>query len=155
MTVRLIDICHARSGDKGRHCTIGLIAWDPRIFKELLEQVTPDAVARHFGELVRGPVHCYPMPGISAISLVLEDALDGGGVRSLRLDAQGKAMGEALLRMQITLPADLALTVERRSWPVSDAITPRVVADGALTPRASGVQTGSADGRQESTAAER
>jgi hypothetical protein len=138
-TVRLVDVCHARSGDKGRHCTIGLIAWDPRIFGVLVQQVTPAAVARHFGDLVRGPVHTYPLPGISAISLILEDALDGGGVRSLRLDAQGKAMGEALLRMEITLPADLAQAVELRSWPGTDAVTANALAAG----------------RQESTGAER
>lgn len=132
--MRLVDICHARSGDKGRHCTIGLIAWDPGIFRVLLEQVTPDTVARHFGDLVRGPVHSYPLPGINAISLILEDALDGGGVRSLRLDAQGKAMCEALLRMEITLPADLALNVERRAWPGDDPAVSGALASGAQAP---------------------
>lgn len=114
--ITLVDVCHARSGDKGKHCTIGLIAWDARLYPHLIEQVTAEAVSAHFGDLAHGTVHIYPMPGINALSLVLEDALDGGGVRSLRLDAQGKAMGEALLSMEITLPAELASSIERRKW---------------------------------------
>lgn len=114
--VKLVEVCHARSGDKGKHCTIGLIGWDSRLYPHLLEQVTAEAVAAHFGDLAHGPVRIYPMPGINALSLVVENALDGGGVRSLRLDAQGKAMGEGLLSMEITLPSKLASSVERRKW---------------------------------------
>ena len=132
-TVQLADICHARSGDKGRHCTVGLVAWDARIVATLIAQVTPARVSEHFGDLVRGAVRAYPMPNINAISFLLEDALDGGGVRSLRIDAQGKAMCEAMLRMEIDVPRELLAAITKRSWPVDgtgSADPPQRPADG-------------------------
>jgi len=71
--------------------------------------------------LVAGQVHVYPMPGINALGIVLEDALDGDGLRSLLSDAQGKAMGEALLRMTLHLPGALASSVRLRTAIVDEA----------------------------------
>ena len=108
MDVQLVNVCHARSGDKGQHCTIGLVPWEPELYAVLVEQVTPQAVRAHFGDWVRGPVERYELPRIPALSFVLNNALDGGGVRSLRIDAQGKAMCEAMLSMRVVLPDEFA-----------------------------------------------
>lgn len=113
--VRLLDLCHARSGDKGKHCNIGVIAWKPEYYPVLERELTPARVKAHFGDLVRGEVRRYELPNLQALNFVVEDALDGGGTRSLRLDAQGKAMCEALLMMEIEVEEAIACTVSPRA----------------------------------------
>jgi hypothetical protein len=97
----LRDICYVRSGDKGNVCTAGLIAKAPEFYPLLLASVTPEAVKRLYGGWVRGAVHCYPMDNIHAVVVVMEQALDGGATRTLRLDQTAKAMGHALLRLPV------------------------------------------------------
>jgi hypothetical protein len=118
--IMLVDLCHARSGDKGRDCTVGVIVWDKRAYEILVQRLTSEVVARHFGDLVRGKVRRYLLPRICSFSFVLEDALDGGGIRSRRIDAQGKAMCEAMLRIEIEIPDELAQTLKRRDWAWAD-----------------------------------
>ncbi|WP_276258883.1 hypothetical protein [Haloglomus litoreum] len=101
MTTVLREIAHARSGDKGDIANIGLIASEPEYYPILEAHVTADRVAEHFSELREGPVERYEMPNIGALNFVIHDALGGGGVRSLRLDNQGKTYSAALLRMEI------------------------------------------------------
>jgi len=103
----LFDICHARSGDKGRDANVGLIAWHPDLFETLLSLTSESAMKEHFGPLVVGPIDRYVLPNISAVNLVLHDALDGGGTRSLRIDAQGKALCEITLRMKIEVTEEV------------------------------------------------
>jgi len=100
--VPLLELAHARSGDKGDTANIGLIARAPEYYPLLVRQVTAARVARHFKGLVKGPVKRYELPNVRALNFVLYGALDGGGTISLRTDAQGKVLSTALLRMLVT-----------------------------------------------------
>ncbi len=100
-TIQLKELAYARSGDKGDVCNIGLLAFDKEKYQLIEKYVTPDSVKAHFGEMVKGAVEIYPMPNIDALEIVLRNALDGGATRTLRFDQTGKAMGTALLRMEI------------------------------------------------------
>ena len=100
----LREIAHARAGDKGDTCNIGVIAYRPHYYPVLLEQVTVERVRHHFGDLVRGPVTRYELPHVEAINLVLEHALGGGVTRSLSLDPHGKSYSALILTLPVTLP---------------------------------------------------
>jgi hypothetical protein len=99
--VRLLDLAHARSGDKGDTANVGLIALKPEYYPLLVKHVTAARVGRHFKGIVRGPVERYELPNLSALNFLLHGALDGGGTMSLNTDAQGKVFSTALLRMEI------------------------------------------------------
>jgi len=99
--MRLIDVAHARSGDKGDSVNIGLIARDRSDYPLLVKEVTAERVAHHFAGVCLGEVKWYELPNLGALNFILTSALGGGGTTSLRVDAQGKAMGEALLFMEI------------------------------------------------------
>lgn len=101
MKVPLSRIAHARSGDKGDLSNIGVIAREKRYYPVLVREVTPERVKAHFGELVRGRVERFLLPNLGALNFLLHEALDGGGTLSLRVDAQGKTFGAALLRLEI------------------------------------------------------
>jgi hypothetical protein len=101
--VRLARIAHARSGDKGDIANIGVIVYDEHHYPILLREVTPQRVKSFFGSMVKGDVERFELPNLHAINLLLYQALDGGGTLSLRLDAQGKTLGAALLRMEIEI----------------------------------------------------
>ena len=101
MKVPLARLAHARSGDKGDTVNIGLIAYDARHYPVLLREVTPARVKEHFGYLCQGEVERFELPNLSALNFLLHHSLGGGGTVSLRLDAQGKTFGAALLRMEI------------------------------------------------------
>ena len=102
--VRLVDIAHARSGDKGDSANIGLIARRASDYPVLLKHVTAARVARHFKGMIQGPVQRYELPNLHALNFLLHGALDGGGTISLKTDAQGKVFSTALLRMEIEVP---------------------------------------------------
>jgi hypothetical protein len=104
MRVPLAQLAHTRSGDKGDTVNIGVIAWRPQDYSTLLRELSAERVAAFFGERVRGPVERYELPNLHALNFVLEGALGGGGTLSLRIDAQGKTFGAALLRMEIEAP---------------------------------------------------
>src|SRR5438874_1055451 len=99
--MRVVDLAHGRSGDKGDTCNVGLVAYDDDGYALLKREVTADRVKEHFGDLVRGTVTRYELPGIKALNFVLTNALDGGGTMSLRSDHLGKVMYAWLLRMDI------------------------------------------------------
>jgi hypothetical protein len=96
-------IAHTRSGDKGDTSNIGVIAFKPEDYPVILREVTPERVRRFLGELVKGDVERFELPNLGAINLLLHEALGGGGTLSLRIDAQGKTYGAALLRMEIEI----------------------------------------------------
>jgi hypothetical protein len=98
---RLKDLAFTRSGDKGDHCTVGLIAKSDADYETLRKHVTPERVKAFFGDMVRGPVKIYELPNLNIVHLVLHNALGGGATRTLRFDQTGKSMGTALLRMEI------------------------------------------------------
>jgi hypothetical protein len=107
MKVRLGQIAHARSGDKGAAANIGVIAYTPPGYEVLREKLTADVVQRFFHDLQTGKVVRYEMPNIGALNFVLAEILDGGGSVSLRIDAQGKALGQMLLELTLDVPDDL------------------------------------------------
>ena len=99
--VRLLELAHARSGDKGDTANIGLIARNPQDYPLLVHQVTAARVAKHFEGMITGPVERFELPNLNALNFLLHGALDGGGTISLKTDAQGKVFSTALLRMEI------------------------------------------------------
>ena len=107
MKIRLLDIAHARSGDKGDTVNIGLIAREERFYPLLVEKVTAERVKEHFAELCKGTVERFELPNLGALNFLLHEALGGGGTVSLRTDAQGKTLSAALLRMEIEAADDV------------------------------------------------
>ncbi len=99
--VPLIALAHARSGDKGNMCNIGLIARKPEYYPILVEQVTAERVKEHFTGVCRGKVERFELPNLCALNFLLHESLDGGGTIALQADPQGKTYGSALLRMEV------------------------------------------------------
>jgi hypothetical protein len=97
--VRLLDIAHARSGDKGDTANVGVIALRPEWYPLIAAQLTQERVAQHFRGVITGDVERFELPNLSALNFLLHGALDGGGTLSLKTDAQGKVYSTALLRM--------------------------------------------------------
>jgi len=102
--VPLVELAHARSGDKGDTANVGLIALKPEYYPILVKHVTAARVARHFKGIISGPVERYELPNLQALNFLLHGALDGGGTISLKTDAQGKVFSTALLRLELELP---------------------------------------------------
>ena len=100
----LLHLAHARSGDKGDTANVGLIALEPEYYPILLKEVTAAKVARHFKGLIKGKVERFELPNLHALNFLLHGALGGGGTVSLKIDAQGKVLSTALLRMEIRVP---------------------------------------------------
>lgn len=108
MKIKLDQIAHARSGDKGDASNVGLIAATPELYEVIREQVTAERVKEHFRQVCRGPVQRYELPNILALNFILHDSLGGGGTESLKNDAQGKTHAQGLLQMEIEVPESLA-----------------------------------------------
>lgn len=108
--VPLIEIAHARSGDKGNYSNIGVIARKADYLPWIRAALTEEAVAsymQHVLDAEKGRVIRYELPGLNALNFMLENALGGGGVASLRIDPQGKAFAQQLLDMPVKVPAHL------------------------------------------------
>ncbi len=103
MKIQLVDIAHARSGDKGDTANVGLIALRNEYYPMLVDHVTEEAVKSHFGPMVKGDVERFELPNLKALNFLLHESLGGGGTLSLMTDAQGKTFSTALLRMWIEL----------------------------------------------------
>lgn len=103
--VPLIAVAHGRSGDKGDSANIGVLARDPTFVQLLREQLTPEAVKQHLGHFVKGEIERFEWPGLNGFNFVLNQALGGGGVASLRHDPQGKALAQILMDLRISVPA--------------------------------------------------
>jgi len=99
--VRLSELASARSGDKGDISDIGLMAKDKKAYEIIKKQVTPQRVKEHFKDWVKGDVKIYEMPNILSLEIVMHQALGGGATKTLRFDQTGKAMGNALLFMEV------------------------------------------------------
>jgi hypothetical protein len=120
MNVRLVDIAHARSGDKGDTANVGLIALNPAWYTVLERYVTRERVAAHFRNVITGPVERYELPNLKALNFLLHGALDGGGTLSLKTDAQGKVFSTAMLRMVLDIPDEEARALKipgSKRWP--------------------------------------
>jgi hypothetical protein len=108
MKIRLLNLAHARSGDKGDTANIGLIAYKPEYYPLLVEHVTAERVKEHFRGICQGRVERFELPNIGALNFLLHHALGGGGTISLRTDAQGKTLSAALLKMEIEIDDETA-----------------------------------------------
>jgi hypothetical protein len=106
--VRLVDLAHARSGDKGDTANVGVIALRPEWYELVARELSRERVASHFAGMITGAVERFELPNLLAVNFLLHGALDGGGTLSLKTDAQGKVYSTALLRMVLEVPADEA-----------------------------------------------
>lgn len=106
MKVQLLQLAHARSGDKGDTANIGLIALKPEYYPILEKQVSAEKVKEHFKGIVKGKVERFELPNIGALNFLLHNALGGGGTMTLKHDAQGKTLSTALLRMEIDVEVE-------------------------------------------------
>jgi hypothetical protein len=102
--IRLGELAHTRSGDKGDRANIGVVAKDAAAYDWLETHLTEHAVAEYFGPMGVGRVKRYELPGLRAFNFVIDRALAGGASRSLRIDTQGKALGTILLELTIPAP---------------------------------------------------
>ena len=102
--VPLRDLAHARSGDKGSGANVAIFANDAPTYAVLRQHLTPAVVQVYFSTLGVGPVERYEVPNLLALNFLLPGILAGGGSRSLRTDAQGKALGQCLLELRLDLP---------------------------------------------------
>jgi hypothetical protein len=112
--IHLGEIAHARSGDKGNHANIGVIAFTPEGYRYLGEELTEKKVAGYFRRLQPTEVRRYELPGVLAYNFVLFNVLGGGASRSLRIDSQGKTLALALLEMPVEPPRQADLERMRR-----------------------------------------
>ena len=99
--MKLWDIAHSRTGDKGNISNISLIAYDSKDYELLKDRVTAEKVKENFRGIVKGDVVRYELPNIYALNFVMQAALGGGVTRSLSLDMHGKALSSYLLNMEI------------------------------------------------------
>ena len=106
--MRLHALAHGRSGDKGDHLNISLIAYAPEVFPLLVETVTESAVAALFTYRSPSVVRRYVLPRLHALNFVLENVLDGGVTQALNLDSHGKTLSFRLLSLSIAVPDELA-----------------------------------------------
>ncbi len=103
MKKQLVELAHARSGDKGDIADLSLFAPDQATYDLLAREVTAERVKKHFAGIITGNVERFEVPNVLALKFVLHGALDGGASRSLRSDSLGKSLSSALLRMEVDL----------------------------------------------------
>ena len=108
--IPLREIAFARSGDKGDSANVAVFARSTAAFAWLRDHLSANAVEDYFRPLGVGRVIRYEVPNLEALNFVLPHVLGGGGSRSLRIDAQGKTLGMALLEMKVDAPSGLAPT---------------------------------------------
>ena len=113
--VKLIEIAHGRSGDKGNASNVGIIARHPDVYPFLVDKLTTDVVKEHMKNICKGKVERFEMPNIGALNFLLHESLGGGGTVSLKLDAQGKTHASMLLRMEMEVPDELINKVQSRA----------------------------------------
>ena len=101
--MKLVELAHARSGDKGDHANIGVIARNPEAFELIERYLTAEKVAEFFSGLNPTKVERFKMPGILAFNFLLHGALGGGGSQSLRIDSQGKTLAMVILELDLEI----------------------------------------------------
>ncbi len=107
-TIRLGEIAHARSGDKGNHANVGVAAYTQAGFKYLRDVLTVERVAEFFASLAPSRVERFELPRLGAFNFLLYNALGGGASQSLRIDTQGKLLGTSILELELPKPNDLS-----------------------------------------------
>ena len=106
--IQLSQIAHSRSGDKGNHANVGVVAYTPAGFEFLRRELTAERVAAYFHGLGAMRVERFELPRIGALNFVLYNALAGGASQSLRIDTQGKLLGTAVGKLELPVPENLA-----------------------------------------------
>ncbi|NMB81395.1 MAG: hypothetical protein GYA14_06215 [Ignavibacteria bacterium] len=101
--IKLLDIAHGRSGDKGDAANVGIIAYDDSGYQIIKKYLTKEKVKEHFKGICLGEVERFELPNIRALNFLLHNTLGGGGTVSLKHDAQGKTLAAALLRMEVEI----------------------------------------------------
>ncbi len=109
MRIRLLDIAHARSGDKGDTGNVGVIARRQEYYPLLKKYLTVERVGEHFRGIALGPVERFELPNLCALNFLLHHALGGGGTRSLKNDAQGKTLSSVMLKMELDIEEQISL----------------------------------------------
>lgn len=112
-TMTLAEIAHGRSGDKGSHANVAVIAYTEAGFAWLRENLTAGRVAEYFCSLGPSRIERFEAANLLGLNFVLYDVLAGGASQSLRSDSQGKTLALALLRMPIEVPAEQAAALRR------------------------------------------
>ena len=102
--MKVRELAHSRTGDKGNISNISVIAFDRENYEKLCRHLTPEAVKKHFNWVVQGDVVRYELPQIGALNFVMGKALGGGVTRSLALDPHGKCLSSYIL--EFDLPDD-------------------------------------------------
>ena len=108
MAIALSAIAHGRSGDKGNHANVAVLAYTPAGFDWLRQNLTAERVRDYFAPLGPSRVERFEAPNLLALNFLLYDVLAGGASRSLRSDTQGKTFALALLAMTLPRPDNLA-----------------------------------------------
>jgi len=103
MEIKLIEIAHGRSGDKGDAANVGIIAYTEAGYEIIRKYLTAEKVKEHFKGICNGEVERYDLPNLRALNFILHNTLGGGGTVSLKFDAQGKTLAAALLRMKLEI----------------------------------------------------
>ncbi len=111
-SITLGQVAHTRSGDKGNHANLGVVAYTREGYEFLCRELTAERVATYFAGLAEPPgtplrVERFELPGIGALNFLLYDCLAGGASRSLRIDTQGKLLGTAALEIPLPKPHNL------------------------------------------------
>ena len=99
--MKLLDIAHSRTGDKGNISNISLIVYDEKDYPLIKEKVTAEKVKEYLSDIVKGEVIRYELDNLWALNFVMYDALGGGVTRSLAIDKHGKSLSSALLEMEL------------------------------------------------------
>ncbi|MFO0811675.1 MAG: hypothetical protein U0796_00545 [Gemmatales bacterium] len=112
-TIPIGQIAHSRSGDKGNHANVAIIAFTPQGYEWLKIHATAELVGQYFANLGASRVERFEADNVWGLNFMLYDALAGGASRSLRIDTQGKALGQAVLAMHVPRPMNLDEMVEK------------------------------------------
>ncbi len=105
--LKFVDMCIARSGDKGDTANIGLIARNNTVYQFIKEYISADFIKNMFSDFCKGKVIRFELDNLLALNFLLEESLDGGGTKSLMIDAQGKTYAAALLNQTIDVPKNV------------------------------------------------
>ena len=114
MKIKLNEIAHARSGDKGANSNTGLMFKSPELYEWAKENLTVEKIKEHFKSIAKGEIIRYEMDNLLALNFILGDSLGGGGSESLLNDAQGKTHGQALLLMEVDISDNLVQFVNSK-----------------------------------------
>jgi hypothetical protein len=110
------EIAHARSGDKGSNSNIGVIAYTPHGYQFLKKKLTSQVVKEYFSLMGVKEIQRYELENLGALNFILKGVLGVGGSRSLRIDAQGKVLGQAILEMPLQIPEELYEKCRRHNY---------------------------------------